>query len=93
MTVFYSHFFLEFDRSCQLTTNKDEMLLANDEPKKLIIICRIFELLTEFANGPCEANQDQLISFKMLPLLQIILRNVKHIESIYYTLQYKVLLY
>lgn len=93
ITVFYGHFFIEFDRSCSLTVNLDEMLLANDEPKKLIIICRIFELLTEFANGPCELNQNALIEMKILPLLLIIFRNVKHIDSIFYSLQYKVLLY
>ena len=90
-TIFYSNFFLEFEKSCSLCTNKDEILCGNDEPQKFITICRIFEILTEIST--IEVNQNELIMLNIVPLYSIILRNISHIESIYYHLQLKVLMY
>jgi hypothetical protein len=89
--LFYSIYFEEFIKSTQLDSNSEDELIESDYPQRLLVVSRILEIVTEFITGPCVKNQDIINSQHLNPLVNLTLRNMKDINSIYYRIQKQVL--
>ena len=85
--LLYSNFFLEFVKSSQIDSNSVDELIESDYPQRLIVVSRAIEMITEFCTGPCEENQNLMNQENLLPIVHIVMRNMKEINSIYYILQ------
>ena len=89
--LFYSLFFEEFFKSTSLDSNTQDELIESDYPSRLLVVSRIIEIVNEFVTGPSVKNQNIINKMHLVPLINITMRNMKDINSIYYRLQKQIL--
>jgi len=74
-----------------LDSNTQDELIESDYPSRLLVVSRIIEIVNEFVTGPSVKNQNIINKMHLVPLINITMRNMKDINSIYYRLQKQIL--